>query len=246
MLAAGDSPIAGKLAAALACFGLLAAARADAQASRAPAGDYAFEAFRAGPGSHLPDELRAPGLSPALTYGTHAVEFSWVGREHFDLRGYRLTATVEGGPLSGLAARWTIAPGSGRALGAGGRRAYRVHLPIPADGRLHVRAVLEALGSGGAPVPLAEHDAVPQPDPNPQGLSAGAARVLPGTARDGAWVNSRVAPSLAVAGGMLAAPPRLVVHTARGRRPGTSVDLATHPARGPPTAARARRPTSRS
>jgi hypothetical protein len=178
--------------------------------------------------------LRAGELVDGPRYGTHTVEFTWVGREQFNLRGYRLTATVEGGPLSGLAARWTVTPGSGRALGVAGQRAYRVHLPIPTDGRPHVRAVLEALGAGGAPVLLAEHDAVPQPDPDSQTFEAGQAHVAAGSAGQAAWVGARSAPALAALHVTVVARR---ANQARTRPDGLAkllADAQSHAPRGPP------------
>ncbi len=235
MRAADSIRTAGRIAVALACC---STAAASAQPEPRPtSGTYAFEAFRVLPSAPaLPAELRAGGLA-GLTYGTHAVEFAWVGREHFSLRGYRLTATVEGGPLAGVAARWTVTPGSGRPSGAAGQRSYRVYLPIPTDGRLHVRALLEALGDGDAVVPLAQHDAVPQPEPQSRQMTSGSPRVLAGAVGGIACVTPRPAPAVQATWGDLqplsSAARAVPVRACALQRS----DIDPHAPRGPPAQA---------
>src|SRR5882762_587060 len=78
-------------------------------------GRYRFQAFVPGDeDQRLPAELRARSRSfsaPSANILTaaRAVQIEWVGREEPGLRGYRLTAMIDGGPLSGFAARWTVA-----------------------------------------------------------------------------------------------------------------------------------------
>jgi hypothetical protein len=152
------------------------------------AGRYRFEAFMPGaedPG--LPAELRvhadrsAP-RSPALLAVDRAVEVEWVGREGPDLREYRLTATIDGGPLSGFAARWTVASGSGEPVR--GRRSYRLRLPLPVDGRLRLHAALEAVREDGSVVLLAVRDSTPAPGKAESWLGE-PARYAPSAARPG-------------------------------------------------------------
>jgi hypothetical protein len=129
------------------------------------AGRYRFEAFVAGPeDQRLPAELRARVRSAQasdLLATDRAVEIEWVGREGPGLRGYRLTAMIDGGPLSGVAARWTVAPGTGESGLLPGPRLYRLHLPLRVDGRLKVRAALEAVREDGTSVLLAVQDSIP-------------------------------------------------------------------------------------
>jgi len=146
----------------------LAAAAASPCAALASeeAGRYRFEAFVTGAeDARLPAELRARAARPALTHDLlatdRAVEIEWVGSEKPGLRGYRLTAIIDGGPLSGLAARWTVDPGSGEIGPQPGPRLYRLHLPLPVDGRLRLHAALEAVREDGTAVLLAVHDSTP-------------------------------------------------------------------------------------
>jgi hypothetical protein len=138
-------------------------------------GRYRFEAFMPkADDPRLPVELRAhpsrsSSLPSELLATDRAVEIEWVGREGSDLRGYRLTATIDGGPLSGLAARWTVAPGSGDPVS--GPRLYRLHLPLPVDGRLRVHAALEAVRLDGSSVLLAVRHATPGRTAGDQWLS---------------------------------------------------------------------------
>jgi hypothetical protein len=129
---------------------------------------YSFQAFVPGDeDQRLPAELRARSRSfspPSANILTtaRAVEIEWVGREGPGLRGYRLTAMIDGGPLSGFAARWMVAPGSGE-QGALPGRTYRLRLPLPVDGRLRLHAALEAVRQDGSAVLLALHDSTPAP-----------------------------------------------------------------------------------
>ena len=131
------------------------------------AGQYRFEAFVPGAEDlRLPSELRAQAgrtsEAPADLLATdRAVEIEWVGREAPGLRGYRLTAMIDGGPLSGVAARWTVAPGSGEGGPLPGTRLYRLRLPLPVDGRLRLHAALEAVQQDGSAVLLAVRHSTP-------------------------------------------------------------------------------------
>src|SRR5688500_4056696 len=130
---------------------LLALVSPAAFAGSQEAGRYSFETFVAEAEDHrLPSELRAEARrtfeTPADTLATdRTVEIEWVGREGPGLRGYRLTAMIDGGPLSGVAARWTVAPGSGEGGPLPGTLLYRPRLPLPVDGRLRLHAALEAV-----------------------------------------------------------------------------------------------------
>ena len=157
----------GRFACVLSAVGLtLAALPATVSASSGEAGRYRFEAFMPrAEDPRLPAELRAhtprSPLPPELLGTDRAVEIEWVGLEGPGLRGYRLTATIDGGPLSGLATRWMVAPGSGEPSLAAGPRLYRMHLPLPVDGRLSVHAALEAVRDDGSSVLLAVRHATP-------------------------------------------------------------------------------------
>jgi hypothetical protein len=139
-------------------------------------GRYSFQAFVPGDeDQRLPAELRARSRSfsppsPNLLTTARAVEIEWVGRELPGLRGYRLTALIDGGPLSGLAARWMVAPGTGEPALPG--LLYRLRLPLPVDGRLRLHAALEAVRADGSAVLLAVHDSIPAPATTDQWISA--------------------------------------------------------------------------
>ena len=168
------------------------------------AGRYSFEAFVAGPeDQRLPAELRArvprSAQSSDLLATDRAVEIEWVGSEGPGLRGYRLTAMIDGGPLSGVAARWTVAPGTGERGLQPGPRLYRLHLPLRVDGRLKVRAALEAVREDGTSVVLAVQDSTPARTAG-DGWLAGPAwlSLLPSTSGDSALlptVGAALAPS---------------------------------------------------
>ncbi len=122
----------------------------------------------------LPDELRLPAAEPAplpVVGASGAVEVRWTAQEGFGLRGYRLTAWVEDGVLSGVAARWELAPGSGARERSGGTHEYRVRIDLPAFSAAHVRTVLEAVGRDGSPVLLAVRDVRTLPQPLADGVS---------------------------------------------------------------------------
>lgn len=143
-----------------------AAAPATVFAASEETAPYSFQAFVPGDeDAHLPAELRSRSFSaPSATLLTtpRAVEIEWVGREGPGLRGYRLTAVIDGGPLSGYTARWMVAPGSGERGPLPGRT-YRLRLPLPVDGRLRLHAALEAVRQDGSAVLLALHDSTPAP-----------------------------------------------------------------------------------
>lgn len=136
-------------------------------APRPEAGAYSIDAFsvrhRA---DRLPQELLAPAhaLGALPEAGSHGpVELLWTAHEHAGFRGYRLTATIEDGPLSGVATQWTVAPGSGRRDGASGAYAYRVRLNLPVFTQAHVRAALEGVRADGTRVLLAVRDVRARP-----------------------------------------------------------------------------------
>jgi len=136
-----------------------------AAASSEETARYRFEAFVPGADDpRLPPELRArhsSARSTELLPADRSVEISWVSREGPGLREYRLTATIDGGSLSGIAARWTVAPATAEADGPPGPRLYRVRLPLPVDGRLRLHAALEAVREDGTAVLLAVRHATP-------------------------------------------------------------------------------------
>ncbi len=122
----------------------------------------------------LPEELRRPMADPGplpVVGAGGVVEIRWTARESFGLHGYRLTAWVEDGVLSGLAARWELAPGSGERERSGGPHEYRVRIDLPALSAAHVRAVLEAVRLDGSPVLLAVRDVRTLPRPPADALS---------------------------------------------------------------------------
>jgi hypothetical protein len=127
-------------------------------ASQAGAGEPAtwLEVRRA---DELPAELRIDrgADSGHLLSGERIFHVEWSAREPPALRGYRLTATMDRGPLAGLAAQWTVLPGAGRWL-PGGLRQYRLDLPIAAPPHARLRATLEVLGVGGPSRLLAVRD----------------------------------------------------------------------------------------
>lgn len=99
------------------------------------------------PASELVLDLIAPARE---------VEVSWVARELRGLEGYRLTATVDRGLLTGLVGGRTVVRTVGSVLdGEAGLRAYRVQLVVPGDRHGHVRIALEALGPARSQAPLA-------------------------------------------------------------------------------------------
>ncbi len=100
------------------------------------------------------------------------VEVRWDGPG--GLRPARLPlrwAWVEDGVLSGVAARWELAPGSGARERSGGTHEYRVRIDLPAFSAAHVRTVLEAVGRDGSPVLLAVRDVRTLPQPLADGAS---------------------------------------------------------------------------
>lgn len=185
----------------------------------------------------LPDELRLPAAEPAplpVVGANGAVEVRWTAQEHFGLRGYRLTAWVEDGILSGVAARWELPPGSGARGRFGGPHEYRVRIDLPAFFGAHVRTALQAVGRDGAQVLLAVRDVRTLPQPLPDGLCGpiwrgGLPRLSqPGLAQRG-WL------ALATGATLEAPPPALGSHPSPSfpRRP----DLAGVAwQRGPPPA----------
>jgi hypothetical protein len=154
---------------ALAAIALLCA-RTPAQALDAThpeAGSYSLDAFAVRDGdARLPQELLAPRdhTYPLPEAGAHGpVELLWTAHEHAGFRGYRLTATVEDGPLSGVATQWNVAPGSGRRDDTSGAYAYRVRLNLPVFTQAHVRASLEGVRSDGSRVLLGVRDVRARP-----------------------------------------------------------------------------------
>ncbi|MET0555500.1 MAG: hypothetical protein ABW221_20840 [Vicinamibacteria bacterium] len=153
---------------ALAAFALLCVgtpARA-LDAPRPESGAYSLDAFAVRDGAaRLPQELLAPSsagfLPEAGSQGP--VELNWTAHEHAGFRGYRLTATIEGGPLSGVATQWTVEPGSGRRDDASGAYAYSVRLNLPVFQQAHVRAALEGVRADGTRVLLGVRDVRARP-----------------------------------------------------------------------------------
>jgi hypothetical protein len=115
---------------------------------------YAFEARAAGFDRSLDPDLGSP-----LAARDRAVEIRWVARELPTLAAYRLTVAVDGSDLP--LARWTIVPGTGRAIDTDGLRAYRMGLPLRAQPGLAVHASLEAVRSDGRLELLARLDDMP-------------------------------------------------------------------------------------
>jgi hypothetical protein len=99
------------------------------------------------PASELVLDLIAPARE---------VEVRWVARELRGLEGYRLTATVDRGFLTGLVGGRTVERTVRAALdGHGGLRAYRVQLVVQGERHSHVRIALEAMGRETSSAPLA-------------------------------------------------------------------------------------------
>jgi hypothetical protein len=158
----------------LPALALLCATAAPARALERPhpeAGSYSIDAFVVrGAESRLPQELLAPPTHAAVLPEAGArgpVEVEWTADEHFGFRGYRLTATIEDGPLSGVATQWNVAPGSGRREGPGGAYAYRVRLNLPPFAVAHVRTALEGVRADGSRVLLAVRDVRARPRSRP-------------------------------------------------------------------------------
>jgi hypothetical protein len=145
-------------------------ARAIGQADR-PAGSYSVDVFSAlSDEARLPQELRASSSErwPARDAGARGpVQLRWTAQEQTGFRGYRLTARIEDGPLSGVAAQWQIAPGSGRRQGSSGAYEYLVRLELPAFSRAYVRVALEGVLADGSRVLLALREARIKPRPQP-------------------------------------------------------------------------------
>lgn len=116
---------------------------------RPEAGSCSIDAFAERDGdARLPPELLAPPAGPYVlpeAGGQGPVELLFTAHEHAGFRGYRLTARIEDGPLSGLATQWGVAPGRGRRDDASGAYAYRVPLNLPVFTQTHVRAALEGV-----------------------------------------------------------------------------------------------------
>jgi len=166
------------------------------------AGQYSFEAFVPGAEDSLPAELRAQAVRTSearadLLATDRAVEIEWVGREGPGLRGYRLTAMIDGGPLSGLAARWTVAPGSGEGGPLPGTRLYRLRLPLAVDGHLRLHAALEAVQQDGSAVLLAVRHSTPVRSAGDRSLSGpGWSGLLPDSTGTSALLPAGPAASL--------------------------------------------------
>jgi hypothetical protein len=154
---------------ALAALALLCAGtRAWALDAPAPeAGAYSIDAFAVRDGAaRLPQELLAPPTSAGILPEAGAqgpVELNWTAHEHAGFRGYRVTATIEDGPFSGVATQWTVEPGSGRRDDASGAYAYRVRLNLPVFSQAHVRAALEGVRADGTRVLLGVRDVRARP-----------------------------------------------------------------------------------
>lgn len=207
----------------LAALALLCA-RTPAWALAAPppeAGAYSIDAFAIRDrDARLPQELLAPRIDTGLLpeAGTQGpVELNWTAHEHTGFRGYRLTATIEDGPLSGVATQWTVEPGSGRRDGASGAYAYRVRLNLPVFSQAHVRAALEGVRADGTRVLLGVRDVRARPRSQ---------------ARDTAWTRSTAAD-----GGVLASPAPQRSPLALPQESTAAVLLAVSPS-DRPTAAR--------
>lgn len=226
---------------ALAALALLCA-RTPARALDAPrpeAGAYSIDAFAVRYGAaRLPQELLAPtsratDLPEAGTAGP--VELNWTAHEHAGFRGYRLTATIEDGPLSGVATQWTVEPGSGRRDDTSGAYAYRVRLNLPVFSQTHVRAALEGVRADGTRVLLGVRDVRARPRSQTRGT---------------AWTRARAADSALHASSALprpspALPQQSTVAVLFAGSPSESPTTARLPAggaeatrvRGPPPAA---------
>jgi hypothetical protein len=143
------------------------------------AGAYSLDAFTVrGDETRLPQELLAPpDLKHALPEAGAGgpVELVWTAHERSGFRGYRLTATVADGPLSGVVTQWNVAPGSGRRDDISGAYAYRVRLNLPVFTQAHVRAALEGVRADGSRVLLGVRDVRARPRSQ---------------ARDTAWTRS--------------------------------------------------------
>ncbi len=141
------------------------------------AGSYSIEAFSVlQDDARLPQDLRVPSAwTQALPHAgaKGPVELHWTAYEQAGFRGYRLTALIEGGPLSGAAMQWHVAPGSGRRRWSGAYE-YLVRLNLPAFFDAHLRAALEGLRADGSRVLLAVRDVRARPRPQP--LDAGWSR----------------------------------------------------------------------
>lgn len=148
------------------CLGI--PALADIQPAAPETGRYSFQAFRPNPDdARLPPELRRPPAYPEHSSlpRRYNVQIAWSSREHRGLRGYRVTARVDGGPLDGLAAQWRVVAGSGEAVqGDQHSWRYRLLLPLSVDPDSRVEATIEALVEGEALVLLAQRGAGPWND----------------------------------------------------------------------------------
>ena len=142
----------------LALLALSSHAQASLPQRQEEAGRYSFEASLDA-GHH--GSLESDPLSPLLA-GDRPVEIQWVARELPGLRGYRLTTVIEGGVLAGTVVRWTVEPGTGRRLDAGGLRAYRLRLPLLKEPGIHLHTALEAIHRDGSSVLLTKRDAIPE------------------------------------------------------------------------------------
>jgi hypothetical protein len=136
-------------------------------APRPEAGAYSIDAFAVREGdARLPQELLAPhGVTGSLPEAgaQGPVELAWTAHERAGFRGYRVTATIEDGPLSGVATQWSVAPGSGLRDHASGAYAYRIRFNLPVFSVAHVRASLEGVRADGSRVLLAVRDVRARP-----------------------------------------------------------------------------------
>lgn len=170
------------LAAAFVCAAGLAAPGLVAQGPTREANRSAdFTAFQPEPDdARLPLELRrlparASEAAPAERYG---LRIEWSSRERPGLLGYRVTARVDGGPLSGVAAQWRVLAGTGLRADGSGALHYRLLLPLSVNLRSRVEAAIEAVVEHGEPVLLAVREAHPWTD------SRGHAELAPAGSRE--------------------------------------------------------------
>lgn len=188
----------------------------------------------------LAEELRQAPSERALRQGvvdlpaqaTRTVTISWTAKERPGLEGYRLTALIDGGPLSGLAGRWHVtAAGSD---GSGTARTYRVRWLLPLAGAPRVRVAIEALEGGGVGPLLA----VRQGDGWPLGAEAATRHVTaPRRASGGSpsrWTRDDRRPAILVEQAQAPLPTQQQSAEAGIGQPARP---ATAPlSRGPPTA----------
>jgi hypothetical protein len=105
-------------------------------------------------GSPASPQAPSSDLAAALI-ADRELDVRWVAREPRAVRGYRLTATMDGGSASRLISGRTVDEMSGVPMDVrGDLRVYQVQLPVPGERRGRVRITLKALCPDGSSFPL--------------------------------------------------------------------------------------------